>query len=83
VASINDYQLTIASAVEEQTATTDEMSRGVVEAATGSSEIAQTITGVASNAETSASVMTELSTSVAELAQLADDLHGSVRTFTF
>jgi methyl-accepting chemotaxis protein len=83
VASINDYQLTIASAVEEQTATTDEMSRGVVEAATGSSEIAQTITGVASNAETSASVMTELSTSVAELAQLADDLQGSVRTFTF
>ncbi|KMM45125.1 chemotaxis protein, partial [Cellulomonas sp. A375-1] len=29
IASINDYQLTIASAVEEQTATTNEMSRGV------------------------------------------------------
>ena len=34
--SINDYQLTIASAVEEQTATTNEMSRVVAEAAAGS-----------------------------------------------
>ncbi|MDT0166605.1 methyl-accepting chemotaxis protein, partial [Actinotalea sp. AC32] len=32
IASINDFQLTIASAVEEQTATTTEMSRGVAEA---------------------------------------------------
>ena len=48
VASINDYQLTIASAVEEQTATTNEMSRSVNEAATGSGEIAATITRVAS-----------------------------------
>ncbi|WNB85222.1 methyl-accepting chemotaxis protein [Cellulomonas sp. ATA003] len=36
IASINDYQMTIASAVEEQTATTNEMSRSVTEAATGS-----------------------------------------------
>ena len=40
IASINDYQLTIASSVEEQTATTNEMSRGVAEAATGSGDIA-------------------------------------------
>jgi methyl-accepting chemotaxis protein len=40
IGSINDYQLTIASAVEEQTATTNEMSRNVAEAATGSGEIA-------------------------------------------
>ena len=40
IASINDYQLTIASAVEEQTATTQEMSRNVTQAATGSGEIA-------------------------------------------
>ena len=36
IAQINDYQTTIASAVEEQTATTNEMSRSVGEAATGS-----------------------------------------------
>ncbi len=40
ITSINDYQLTIASAVEEQTATTNEMARNVAEAATGSGEIA-------------------------------------------
>ncbi len=35
IGQINDYQLTIASAVEEQTATTNEMSRSVAEAAAG------------------------------------------------
>ena len=43
---INDIQNTIASAVEEQTATTSEISRNVAEAARGSA-IAQNITGVA------------------------------------
>ena len=50
VSSINDFQLTIASAVEEQTATTNEMSRSVAEAATGSTEIATNIIGVATTA---------------------------------
>ncbi len=36
IGRIDDYQTTIASAVEEQTATTNEMSRSVAEAATGS-----------------------------------------------
>src|SRR4029079_181014 len=47
IAKINDYQVTIASAVEEQTATTGEMSRSVGDAANGTSEIAQTISEVA------------------------------------
>src|SRR5436853_254450 len=42
---INDLQNAIASAVEEQTATTGEISRNVGEAARGSNEIAQSITG--------------------------------------
>ena len=50
IGQINDTQTTIASAVEEQTATTNEMSRNVAEAATGSTEIAQNITGVARSA---------------------------------
>src|SRR3978361_1082120 len=50
IGSINDYQLTIASAVEEQTATTAEMSRNVTEAATGAGEIAAHMTGVAAAA---------------------------------
>ena len=44
IGRIDDYQTTIASAVEEQTATTNEMSRSVAEAATGSTEIAANIT---------------------------------------
>jgi methyl-accepting chemotaxis protein len=43
IARISDYQTTIASAVEEQTATTNEMSRSVNEAALGSGSIAQSI----------------------------------------
>ena len=48
---INDYQNTIASAVEEQTVTTNEISRNVSEAARGSKEIAENITGVAMTAK--------------------------------
>ncbi|MCB0909277.1 MAG: methyl-accepting chemotaxis protein, partial [Nocardioidaceae bacterium] len=50
IAQINDTQATIASAVEEQTATTNEMGRNVAEAATGSNDIATNITGVARSA---------------------------------
>jgi methyl-accepting chemotaxis protein len=44
---VNDISATIASAVEEQSATTNEMSRNVTEAARGVQEIAENITGVA------------------------------------
>jgi methyl-accepting chemotaxis protein len=44
---VNDISSTIASAVEEQSATTNEMSRNVTEAARGVQEIAENITGVA------------------------------------
>jgi methyl-accepting chemotaxis protein len=83
IASINDYQLTIASAVEEQTATTNEMSRGVQEAAMGSSEIASNITGVATSADASAHVLGQMGDSVSELARLSADLRARVETFTY
>ena len=47
IGQISDYQTTIASAVEEQTVTTNEMSRSVAEAAAGSTEIAANVAGVA------------------------------------
>jgi methyl-accepting chemotaxis protein len=83
IARINDYQLTIASAVEEQTATTNEMSRSVAEAATGSGEIATNITGVAGAAARSVSVLDEVSHQVQDLASLSADLHGRVARFTY
>jgi methyl-accepting chemotaxis protein len=48
---INDVSNIIASAVEEQTATTNEIGRNVVEAAKGTTEIARSITGVAAAAQ--------------------------------
>jgi two-component system chemotaxis response regulator CheY len=55
IGQINEIQTTIAGAVEEQTATTNEMSRNISEGARGTNEIATSITGVAKAAqETSA-----------------------------
>ena len=48
---INDISSTIATAVEEQNATTNEMARNVSEAAHGSGEITSNITGVAEAAD--------------------------------
>ncbi|WP_246013265.1 methyl-accepting chemotaxis protein, partial [Cellulomonas biazotea] len=83
IESINDYQLTIASAIEEQTATTNEMARGVTDAATGSGEIATNITGVATSAATSSDVLTQMGGSVEELARMSADLRARVAAFTY
>ena len=83
IASINDYQLTIASAVEEQTATTNEMSRSVAEAATGSGEIAGNITGVAAAAAQSSQTLGQMGASIAELARMSDDLRARVANFRY
>lgn len=82
IANINDFQLTIASAVEEQTATTNEMSRSVTEAATGAGEIATNITGVASAAADTSEVVTQVGAAVAELAATSADLRHRVAQFT-
>jgi methyl-accepting chemotaxis protein len=81
IGKINDYQLTIASAVEEQSATTNEMNRNVAEAATGAGEIAQNITGVASATEITLSAVTEAQTASEGLAQMSGELHTLVGRF--
>ena len=83
IASINDYQLTIASAVEEQTATTNEMSRSVTEAATGSGEIASNIAGVATGAASSSEVVGRMGESVDKLATVAADLRARLEAFSY
>jgi methyl-accepting chemotaxis protein len=47
IAGVNDYQTAIAAAVEQQSATTGEMSRNVTQAATGSGNIAENLNGLA------------------------------------
>jgi methyl-accepting chemotaxis protein len=71
---INELQNTIANAVEEQTATTAEISRTVSEAATGSAEIAQNITQVAEAARSTAEGAGNTQISAHELARMAADL---------
>ena len=75
---INDYQNTIASAVEEQTATTNEISRNVAEAARGASEIAQNITGVAQAAKSTMSGANDTQKASAELSRMASELQALV-----
>jgi methyl-accepting chemotaxis protein len=82
ITSINDYQLTIASAVEEQTATTTEMSRNVSEAATGSAEIATTIDGVAAASETTTHAVSQTLAAIDELSRMACDLRQEIARFT-
>jgi methyl-accepting chemotaxis protein len=83
VAQISDRQTTIASAVEEQTATTNEMSRSVQEAATGSTQIAENITGVSSAADSTTQALTQTRTAVDELSRMAADLRTTVGRFTY
>ena len=69
--------------MEEQTATTNEMSRGVAEAATGSGEIAVNISGVASSAASSSQTLGQMGDAVNELARMSTDLRTRVSAFTF
>jgi methyl-accepting chemotaxis protein len=80
---INDIANTIASAVEEQTVTTNEMSRSVAEAAKGSNEIVQNITGVAQAAQSTASGATQTQGAAQELARLASELQSAVAQFKY
>ena len=83
IASINDYQLTIASAVEEQTATTQEMSRNVTQAASGSGEIAANIGGVASASASTTAALAHSSGAIEELSVMAAQLRTEVGRFTY
>ncbi|GAA3197210.1 methyl-accepting chemotaxis protein [Dactylosporangium siamense] len=81
IAKVNDYQLTIASAVEEQTATTAEMNRGVAEAAGGVSEIAGSIGAVATAAQVTTEGVAESQRTSAELARMSHEVQTLVAGF--
>ena len=83
IARISDFQTTIASAVEEQTATTGEMNRSVSEAATGSSDIAESITAVAEAARRTSEGVSQTQQATAEMARMSADLTALVSTFRY
>jgi methyl-accepting chemotaxis protein len=78
---INDISSTIATAVEEQSATTNEMTRNVAEAAKGSTEITQNIAGVAHAAQGTSSSAHESMKAAHQLAQMSTQLRGLVDQF--
>ena len=78
---INDIATTIAGAVEEQTATTNEIGRSVSEASRGATEIARNIGGVAQAAQSTASGASATLTAAASLAKLASELQSVVGRF--
>jgi methyl-accepting chemotaxis protein len=81
ITSINDYQLAIASAVDEQTATTNEMSRNVADASTGSGEIAVNIKGVSTAAHSTTAALAHAKTAIDELARMSEELRTEVSRF--
>jgi methyl-accepting chemotaxis protein len=81
VGRISDFQTTIAAAVEEQTATTNEMNRNVGEAARASRDIAATIDGVASTTDTTTSGVRQWQQAATELADMSGELHALVARF--
>ncbi len=81
IEQVNDISSTIASAVEEQTATTNEIGRNVADAARGTSEIAQNIAHVARAAEQATAGARDTETAAAELTRMAAELQTLVHRF--
>jgi methyl-accepting chemotaxis protein len=83
VDKINSYQTTIASAVEQQTATTNEMSRSASDASAGVAEIAGNVNSVAVAAATTTTGVSETQRAVGDLARMAGDLRALVGRMSY
>ena len=78
---INDYSATIASAVEEQTATTNEMSRNLTEASRGVDEIVRNISGVAQASRNVSQGAVDTQTAAGALSEMATSLRKMVEHY--
>ncbi|MCU1484983.1 MAG: methyl-accepting chemotaxis sensory transducer [Actinomycetia bacterium] len=78
---INEIQTSIASAVEEQTVTTNEIGRNVSQAADGANEIARNVAGVAQASEDTASGASNTLVAADGLALMAEELRRLVSQF--
>jgi methyl-accepting chemotaxis protein len=78
---INGFQATIASAVEEQSATTAEMSRGIGQVDTGAQNIATGINQVTEEAHQTTAAAVSTAQAAEELALTAERLRGIVAQF--
>ncbi len=78
---ISQGQTTIAAAVEEQTATTQEIARNIAEAARSTGEIAQNVAGVAEAAQSTTEGASESQKTSHDLARMANELRTTVSSF--
>ncbi len=78
---VNGISSTIATAVEEQNATTNEMSRNVSQAAQGSGEITSNIAGVAHAAESTSRGATDTQKAAQQLVETSAELRRLVEQF--
>jgi methyl-accepting chemotaxis protein len=83
IGRINDYTTTIASAVEEQSATTAEMNRNVAEAAGATIQINSGIETVAANARLTAESVEDAKRSAADLSRMSQELNVTVARFVY
>jgi methyl-accepting chemotaxis protein len=80
---INEISTSIACAVEEQTATANEMGRNVSEASKGSNEISENITAVATAAQSTTEGANNTQQAAIEIARMAAELQQLVLEFKF
>lgn len=81
MADINDTATAIASAVEEQSAATREISRNVQEASRGTQEVSSNISSVRHAANESGAAATQVLSAAGSLSRQADDLNHQVSDF--
>jgi methyl-accepting chemotaxis protein len=81
IGRVSESQVTIASAVEEQTVTTRSIGGSVTNAAAGTSEIARAMVGVAEAAQATTSGASETQRSAGDLAAMAASLRQLVDQF--
>jgi len=81
IGRINDYQTTIASAVEQQSVTTGGMSADLTLAASGSEQISRGLSNVAAVADSTSAGAAATSQAAADLRRMSGDLHHLVADF--
>ncbi|MEY2746628.1 MAG: hypothetical protein RL112_1670, partial [Planctomycetota bacterium] len=81
IGRIHEAQLSISGAIEEQSATTQEITRNIHEAARGSNDIAGSIGSVAEAASRASGGVSHANKASEDLARMADDLQRLVAQF--
>ncbi|MEQ8357296.1 MAG: HAMP domain-containing methyl-accepting chemotaxis protein [Kiloniellaceae bacterium] len=81
ISRINEISTGIASAVEEQTAATQEISRNVVQAAAGTAEVDENIASVAATATETGNSSEDVLEAAGELSRQADTMKAEVQAF--